>query len=167
MTTTLSTDSYGRTVVLQGDGLTYIITNPDRSTVSIQFSSGTPLVQVYSAINAMEPPTLPLGQAITKNIAMAQAAVQAFIDGQYSLETRFNLMAIYNLAVKNGLTNRAAYVDQLFTWAQSVVESAASYVTTVMAMTDAATVASTSPDFSSLIASDPKLTAVAAIAISN
>ena len=166
MPTTLSNDVWGRSVVLQDDGVTYVITNPiDGAVFSLQFASGAPLSDVYGAINSEAPAVLPLALAIAQNLANAQAALVAFSATRYSTDQRLFFHSLYEVAKTSGLTNRAAYIYQLFTWAQSVAVAAATYAATVSAMTDPVAVTAMMPDFSTLAASDPRITVLAAMAI--
>jgi hypothetical protein len=145
-------DAYGNLVTYSTNGTTDSYATQE---ASISVPTGTPQIAALLALSIQE------------NIAQAQVAVQAFIDSRYSIDTRWNLNALYILAQQNNLTNRAAYITQLFTWAQSVVTAAAVYIATVEAMTNAATVAETTPNFAPLIASDPLITPIAAIAIND
>ena len=150
----MNNDAYGHTVSMTTDGVTdtYLV----GGATEYQFPAGTSQDVVYLSI------------AQQFNLAQAQAAVQAFVNSRYSLETRFNLMAIWNLCNGNILLlNRTAYVKQIFTWAQAVVTYAATYMATINAMTDPAVVAATTPNFSTLISSDPLVNPVAAIQINN
>lgn len=163
----LPNDAYGRTVVLQSDNVTYIVTNPDETTFSVEFPLDTPLTQVYGVIDSMAPSTLPLSQAIVFNLSQARDSLQAFVESRYSLDIQNSFRIIYTLAVINSLTNRAAYCLQIITWGQLCVSYAATYISTVKSMTDPTTVAATFPDFSALVAADPLVTPIAALAILN
>jgi len=166
MTTTLSNDVWGRSVVLEDDGVTYTVTNSlDGAVFSLSFPGGTDIVEVYEAINAIAPQTLPIAQAIAANIANAKAGLVAFSATRYSLDQRLFFHSLYEVAKSTGLTNRAAYIYQLFTWAQSVAVAAAAYIATVSAMTDPVAVTAKSPDFGILAASDPNITVPGAMAI--
>ena len=57
MSTTLQPDQYGRTVVLETDGVTdtYSISDGQGTTFTIQQPAGTPQEQVYETINSMAP----------------------------------------------------------------------------------------------------------------
>jgi hypothetical protein len=149
----LPNDAYGNTVTLSTDGVT------DTYTVNkinvYTFPAGTSLSVVYLTL------------AIKANILTSQAAVQSFVTSRYTLDTRFNLNALYILATQSGLTNRATYITQLFTWAQAVVAYAATYMNSVSAMTNVTTIVNTQPNFTTLTAADPCVTPVAAIQINN
>jgi len=78
----MNNDAYGHTVSMTTDGVTdtYLV----GGATEYQFPAGTSQDVVYLSI------------AQQFNLAQAQAAVQAFVNSRYSLETRFNLMAIWN-----------------------------------------------------------------------
>lgn len=145
-------DVYGNPVSAQTDGIT------DTYTVSgyapQAFPHGTTQGSVY------------LSLAIMVNLATARAQLQGLLSNAYSLDTRWNLNAIYNLAKKNGLTNRAAYIEQLFTWAQNIIIYIGTYITTVQAATTAAEVAAITPNINAF-GSDPGITALGALAINS
>ena len=117
------------------------------------------------AVYAVAPPTLAEEKAI--KISKAQEAIRAFVNESYSLEQRFNFNAMYLVAVQNGLTNRAAYIFQLFNWANSVVQYAAQFAAAVNALTTVEEVQSHYWDFSALALSDPKISPVVAVSITN
>jgi hypothetical protein len=150
----LPNDAYGNSVTFSTNGTTdtYLVNN----NVSYAFPAGTAQAAVYLTI------------AIKENLAQFQTQIQAYIDGLYSLDLRFNLNAMYNLAVQAGnLPNRVAYITQLFAWAQAIVSYSASYVATVQAMTDPAIVAATSFNPASISVPNPNITPLAAIQINN
>jgi hypothetical protein len=119
-------------------------------------------------INFVNPaPAITLPQAIQRNLQEFQAAVEDFVDNSYSLEIRFNFMALYVLATQAGLTNRAAYISQLFTWAQAVVSYSASYAGAINAMTDIAQVTTTKWDFTKISIPNPHVSPMVAIQIVN
>ena len=105
--------------------------------------------------------------AILENLSMFQSAIKEFTISHYDFETRFQFFSIYNNAKINNLTNRAAYIEQIFTWTNSCIGYAANYVATVKALTNPATVASKTWDFSSLASSDPLINLLVAIGITN
>lgn len=148
----LPNDSYGHTVAMTTDGVTDTYFVGGSSTYA--FSAGTSQQYVYLYI------------AIQWNLALSQSALQAYIEQRYSLPIRFNLMAIYTSAVTSGLTARAAYVSQLFTWATSITSYSSQYIASIKAMTDPSVVAATNPDFSSAMA-DPLVSPIAAVQILN
>lgn len=148
----LAVTAYGQQVTMTTDGVTdtYHVDG-----VNYPFSHGTLQAVAYLAIT------------ISVNLHRFQAALQSFVSARYSTDIRLNMHAIHTLAVNNSLTNRAAYIEQLFTWAQSIVTYATTYMGTVNALTNPTTVASTTWDFSSLASSDPLVTPQGALAISN
>jgi hypothetical protein len=112
-------------------------------------------------------PALNLSQAINANIQGFQNALMNFIDTSYSVDARLNFNAIYTLAIANSLPNRAAYIFQLFSWAEAVVTYASTYIASIMAMTDLGTVNSTTWNFASISVSNPTVTITGALEISS
>lgn len=147
-------DAYGRPVAFSTDGVTdtYRVAG-----LVFSYAHGTNVNVVYLAI------------AIANNVAIFQQAVSDFVASRYSLETRLNFMAMYfnaQPAIAN-LPTRAAYLAPLITWQNTVIQYVAAYVTAVRALTDSAVVASTKWDFTALIAADPLVTPMGAIAINS
>lgn len=147
----LDNESYGRMVTFSTDGtLDYYLVG---GASTFTFPVGTSQDAAYLSI------------AKQTNLTRFQAELQAFMDYKYTVTTRMNIQALYVLASKNGLTNRTAYLEQFYTWAQSVISYAAAYVTSVNAMSDAAAIAGTFWNFSSIVVADPYITPLAAVAI--
>jgi hypothetical protein len=148
--TQLANDAYGHTVFFSTDGVTdtYLVGNAS----TYQFPAGTSAGVVYVSI------------AIQFNLAQAQIALQTWINARYSSDVRWNLNAVYTCAVAAGLTNRAAYVFQLMTWGAALMGYSAAYIATVQAMTNPATIAATTPDFTHS-AQDPLINPFSAMAI--
>lgn len=119
-----------------------------------------------SGSDSFSQPVPPLGIAKAQNIAAFQSAMAGFVSSHYTLDNRFNLLAEYQIALANGLTNRAAYIFQIFTWANSCMNYVSTYVASIMAMTDASTVLSTLWNFD-LIATDPAISPIVASQIPN
>lgn len=117
------------------------------------FPAGTPIQVVY------------LSLAIKENLRLFQAELQLFINNKYTIDTRFNLMSVYVNAQLNNLTDRMAYISQLFIWSNSIIVYCANYQAALMAITDPNVVLNTVPDLTSLDASDPKVSAFAALQI--
>ena len=146
-------DAYGNTVTFSTDGINDTYTAANYPAVVV--AHGTPQAAAY------------LKMAIQENLLLAQDAAINFTCSRYSIEVRDSLRNIYTLAVLNGLTNRAAYCLQLMTWGQSIASYMATYMVTIKAQNNPATVASLVPDFSSFVGTDPLVTPVGALAISN
>lgn len=145
--------AYGQAVTMTTDGVHdsyYAGTDP-----ALTVAHGAPLSAVYLQLAKQE------------NMQMARVALQAFVDSRYSLDTRFNFMALYTLANLSGLSARATYVAQLFTWAQACVYSAVAYSATVSACTTPAQVVALAPSFTALVASDPLVNPMTAIQINS
>lgn len=119
---------------------------------------------IYNGTNFSQP-LVSLTEAIENNIAQFQIAAQQFVDSHYSLEDRFNFMALYTIAIQQGLTNRAAYITQLFIWAESIISYSTQYCAMIQAATSVAQINATYWDFTQII--DPLITPLAAIQISN
>lgn len=117
---------------------------------------------IYTAPAA---PVVSIPDAIQINLAKFQLAMQEFIESRYSTIVRMNFIGIYLNAVINNLSNRQAYIGPLFVWQNSIIEYASTYMATVRALTDSATIASTVWDFSALASSDPGLSPLTAIQI--
>lgn len=164
----LANDVYNRSVVLNSNGITdaYTITDSAGNSFELGFPIGTDISQVYASINGYETiPTLPI--AIADKIADFQTALQDFINSRYSIDVRFNFMALYVNAQQNLLVNRLAYISQIFTWTSSVITYASTFVASVNASPNIAAVAALKWNFSTLSNSDPKISPMAAIQILN
>lgn len=103
----------------------------------------------------------------SEKLAAFQEALKAFIANLYSVEVRLNLNAVYTVAANTGLTTRAAYVYQLFTWANTVIAYASSYVVAVNALSDVDDVRNYEWNFDALLAADPRVSAMVALTILN
>lgn len=144
--------------------------DPDYTWVDITSMTPQPSINyTYDGTTFTPPaPVLPsLPVAIATNIANFQDSMNVFIESSYSTNTRMNFIGMYINAQANNLTNRMAYIAQLFPWQNAVILYAANYVATVSAMTDAATVIAHTWNFTALTASNPKLTPIAALQIGN
>ena len=121
----------------------------------------------YVSSGVYTAPTISVSVAIQKNLSQFQLALQAFISSRYVTDVRLNFIGMYENAILNNLTNRQAYIAQLFVWQNLIIEYAATYIATVKAMTDSNAILATTWDFSSLAAADPLLSPMAAIQINN
>lgn len=109
-----------------------------------------------------------LSMAKQTQLSRFQAAMQAFVLDRYPLETRWGFIALLNDANQNILLiNRRAYIQQIFTWTKAIITYSATYAASINAMSDPATIAGTSWDLSTLAASDPMITLIAAVQIGN
>lgn len=148
----LPNDAYSNKVTFSTNGVkdTYVIDG----SAAYQFPAGTPQPAAYLAIAKKE------------NLLQFQSEVQEYVGARYSLDVRFNLNALYQLSLQQGLTNRAAYITQLFTWAQGIVTYASTYTSSVMAMTKGSDIAAAKFD-STQMPVDPLVSSMTAIGILN
>lgn len=148
----LPNDAYGNTVVYTTDG-TY-----DYYTVAgitqYKFPTGTAQSVVYLTI------------AIQDNLILFMNNMQNFIQSQISIQSQLQFVCMYLAAQEAGLTNRVAYIAQLLTWLNGVESYAATYVTSVRAMTNISTITSTVFNPSSISAL-PSVTLMGAIEINS
>ena len=108
-----------------------------------------------------------LSLAIQANISKFTDLLNTFIDQHYDQRTIQRLQGVSWNAQRKNLTNRLAYLSPLFDWQDSVIAYAGTYIAGVKALTDPSVVATTTPDFSSLAASDPLISGVTALGIPN
>lgn len=145
--------AFGQAVTFSTDGVTdyyqVVGTSP-----AYYFPAGTPQNTVYLKI------------AIQTQLTNFMLAVQDFVSAKYATQTQIQLLVIYLAALSGGLTNRAAYVAQLFTWVNSITAYSASYTAAVKALTTPADVLAYSWSFGG-IAADPQIKLISAISISN
>lgn len=106
-------------------------------------------------------------QAITAKIAQLKAELQAWIELQYDLPTRLNFHTIYTMAAVTGKTNRAAYIQPLLAWAETLVSFTSTTSAALQAQSTADAVLAYAWDFSALASSNPKLNLMAAIQIAD
>lgn len=149
-------DAYGNSVSFTTDGVHdyYLVSSP-LSATTYTFSAGTAELVVY------------LSLAIQENIALFQLAAQSWVTARYTLDTRFNFIALYTNAQQHLYLNRMAYISQLFTWADSVIAYSAAYITNVKAQTDPVVVSSIVPDFTQAAVPDPMVSPLVAIGINS
>lgn len=122
---------------------------------------------VYISPGIYIAPVILASVAIQKNLSQFQTALQTFISSHYSTDVRINFIGLYENAILNGLTDRKAYVAQLFIWQNLIIAYAATYIAAIKAMTDSSIIAATTWDFSSLAAADPILSPMTAILINS
>ena len=146
-------DIYGDTISLTTDGTNdyYLVNN----LTQFIFPVGTSQTTAYLAIS------------IAMNISNFETALNNFINSRYSMNIRLNLMGIFINAQINSLTNRQNYIAQLFPWQNSVIQYSSQYISSVSAATNITELSTINWDFTSLITSDPLITPIAALQISN
>lgn len=136
--------------------------------VAIEDDSDTSIGDTYLGDGSFEPPKVTIEAAITQKLLDFQDAVRIFVNESYSIETRFNLNAMYNAGVASGLfPTRVAYILQLYLWTNSVVAYSAAFCLSVKAMVNVKTIQAAQWDFAKIQLPDPKVTPLAAIAIGN
>jgi hypothetical protein len=144
-------DAYGNIVTFSTDGTYDYYAVPGYPTLKV--ATGTAQATALLAL------------AKSENLTNSTGAIEAWTESQFSLGTQNAFRNLYTLAVLNGRTNRAAYCLQLMTWGQAVIAYAATYIAAVQALTSAATVATTVPDFTQVSVPVPAITPVGAMAI--
>lgn len=106
-------------------------------------------------------------QAIARRNNEFMTELWAWRDMKYSANVREGFRTLLSLAIKNGLTNRENYVTQLEDWAEDVILFARDVAVALQAQSTATDVLAYQWDFSSLDISDPKITLLGAIQISD
>ena len=149
-----SPDVYGNQVTFSTDGTTDTYLD-NALTAPIGVAAGTPAGPVYLAL------------AKKVNLSIFMAAEQAYVEARYSTPTRMLFFGLYVNSVINSLANRGTYLAQLFTWQNAGLALATTYIANVNSQTTPAAVLAITPDFSSLTSSDPLITPMGAILISN
>ena len=104
----------------------------------------------------------PLREA-TKDEVAKQA--NTYVELSYPSFRRELFIALGEEARNDGLTNRAAYINQLLTWVKTVVVQAIVYGDEIDAETDINTIANYATDYSSFDATNPNITIKAALEI--
>lgn len=149
----LPNDAYGRTVTMTSDGVTdlYMV----GGALEFGFPAGTGQAAVYLSI------------AKQTNLAKFSAALNDFASLHYTIDVRQNLIGLYINAQQTSKSNRQAYISQIFTWQNSVIGYAATYVATINSLSDPAVVATTTWNFLANVSADPMISPIAAVQIPN
>jgi hypothetical protein len=146
-------DVYGRTVVFQStDGVSDFYLIGSAITLAVPTGSSAGVVLVACARQG--------------KLAMAQQTLYDFIDSKYSQRIMLYALYIYNDAVDQGFTNRAAYVQNLFVYTRGIIAYLSTMVTAINASTSPSTIAAMQFD-QSQFGADPGYTGMAALAIPN
>lgn len=111
------------------------------------------------------PPLVAVGVAKAQKLAEFKVAVQEYIDSKYDFNTRQQLANLFMLAKFQLKLNRAAYLQPLLEWIDSVLTYSQHVVSTVSGMSDPVAIANMSWSFDANVMTDPKLTLAGAIAI--
>lgn len=118
----ISNDVYGHQVEMTTDGVhdVYVVGGAR----SYTFPAGTADGPVSVAI------------AIQENLVIFNASLTEYINSCYSIETRTRWIALYLEFQSFNKPNKMAYVTQLLSWGNSISIYSATYIATVMTMTD-------------------------------
>jgi hypothetical protein len=100
----------------------------------------------------------------TKKDEVAEEA-NSYIELSYPSFRRELFIALAEEARNDGLTNRAAYINQLLAWVKTVVAQTIVYGDAIDAETDIDTITNYTADYSSFDATNPNVTIKAALAI--
>ena len=157
-------DQFGRTITGtdNGDGTT---TYSDGDGLSITRSSDVNASDILAEFNGLSPSVGSLSYEKQDKLIQFNNALETFVANYYDLKTQFRLKILYDLAVANGLTNRAAYLLPLLNWVSSLVAYSSTFTATVLAQSDPATTAALNWDFTQL--TPPNVTLLGAISILN
>lgn len=93
--------------------------------------------------------------------------MQAFVDARYDLITRMNFMMMAFMANQAGRTNQLAYITPLLNWSNAIILYSSQVTGQIMAAANNGALAAITWDFTTLGASDPHLSLMTAIQISN
>jgi hypothetical protein len=149
----LPADVYGNPVTFSTNGTTDTYTNA---------------VGIVATIPHKGPQALAyLSLAIQGNIALLAEAGETFAESRYDDSTRMNLLGLAFNAYVLGLTNRLNYLMPLLTWQNSIIAYIGTYCVNVKAQTSATAVAALTPNFTQFISTDPLLTPIAAMQITD
>jgi hypothetical protein len=143
-------DGYGQAVSIAKDA-TYVYYTAGNKTYT--FPVATTQAAAY------------LSMAKQVNLSSLLSIAHDYVACFYDIPTRLNFNVLYISAVKEGLTNRANYIEQFMPWINAIMTYATTYTATINAMTDIATVVATTPDFTTTNSSKPSLTLLGAFSI--
>jgi hypothetical protein len=152
----LPNDAYGRLVSFLTDGTTdtYIAkTSPSMGGSSYNFPAGTAQGTAY------------LTMAQKENLRQFSNAATTFLNLAYSQDKRIEILMLMIQAQRAGLTARATYLAQYFTFHKAFLVYEATYAASVNAITIAANVPTTTWNFTTGVGADPGVTVAGALAI--
>ena len=161
---TFATDQFGRAITSSdnGDGTTtFSVDNGP----SVTLPSTATTADVIAVFNGMSPSVASLSPEKRQKLLDFNDALEDYVTTYFDLKTQFRIKIIYDLAVAQGLTNRAAYLLPLLNWVNALMSYAATFTASVMAQSDAATVAEMQWDFGQVSVSPPSVTLIGAISI--
>ena len=108
-------------------------------------------------------PTVQSARAL--KLAAFKADFDTYLDAAYSISTRVQMLNLYLRANKNGLTDRANYIETGMAWGDSLAAYAATFAATVAQTVDVPTILALTWDIQGNTLPDPKITLAAALAI--
>ena len=112
---------------------------------------------------------LTLAQYQAQQIAALKTACDALADSRYPQTNQTAMVVMLMQATQQGLTNRAAYLEQVWTWATAITMMYYQKAALVQACTSQAQVQAVtwSAELTALATQDPDITIQAAMAITN
>lgn len=113
------------------------------------------------------PPAIDLPTAKYRKIVAFGMALQAFSQAKYPQTIQISFLALYEIAKKAGRTNQQTYIEQLLTWANSILTYNVTFVGQVGACASLQAVADLAWDIEGNVLADPQVTLLAAAAIPN
>lgn len=163
--TVFDPDKYGRAVSGTTDLVTdtyYVGDGPD---YSVQFPSGTTLVDVYQKIEINRPSIPDIDTARSLKTAEFSSALNVYFNSHYDPRIEQQLVNLYLLAKITSLANRAAYLLPLINWIDSVMAYSVQFTALIQSTSDPAEVSTLSYDIDANVIADPQLTLSAAMQI--
>ncbi len=145
-------DGFNNPVTITKDA-TYVYYNSNTAGETYTFALATSQTAAY------------LSMAKQYNLSRALELTHTFISSLYTIDTRMNFFVLHMLSVTNLLPNRQAYIEQLFTWADSIIDYFITYIATIMASSDIDAINLATPDFTSFSASNPAITLAGALSV--
>jgi hypothetical protein len=166
--TSLPADEYGRTVNMSSDGTNdyYSVTDQLQNNFTVTVPVGTTRTSAYASINTTNVPTV--AQALATQESLFGEAVASYRGTYFSQDQITQFLAIWiDALIVSSLPNRAAYIQPLVNWMKAVIAYSASYVGTISAMSDPATILNTEWNFASVSVAPPSITLAGALAINS
>lgn len=160
-------DANGRSVQFQTDGSadTYSVIDLISGNFSIDFPTGTSQGEAFDTINSTNVPNK--GQTIQLQMTKFNNDAVTYAAGKISQQQQDQLLRLYILAKFGGLANRAAYIEPMLIWANSLVAYAAQVAGQMQAAANAQAVMKITWDIASNTGAAPNVNALGAISIPN
>lgn len=161
MSAAITQDAYGNPVVFSTDGTTdtYVVSGT-------YLANGSP-IYTYTFPAGTADTTVLLALAQKMNLIIFNQALSDFVYKHYDTETRVRWVQLWIETFTAGnLPNRLAYINQLTTWGSAISAYTATYITTIMAITDLAVIVAKVFD-STQFAADPQINLISCLAITN